>query len=919
MGDPFARLGAAMVRWRWLVVVAWLVLVVAAGVFLVPKASSVVKGGGYAVPGSDSLKAGEILDSRFNQSARNTVVVVYHSAAKTVDDAGYRDQVNAATDALKKVQGVRTITTFFNSGDPAFVSQDRHTTVASVAIDGDEGQTQDTVPKLRDALSGISIDHDITGTPAINYDLTLSSKEDLHRAEFFTIPLVLVLLVIIFRTLVAASVPLILGACGVALAEAAIYLLGSQTDISVYALNVASMIGLGLGIDFSLIVITRFREERARGRDTPDAVAMTMATAGRSITYSAVTVMLAMIVLTLLLLPLMIVRSISLGVLIVAVAALLTGLTLLPALLGILGHRIEWLRVIPRRKPRAEGQQGFWYRLSHAIMARPWVWLLISLAVLVAVASPVRNLQTVGADPGILPADKESVQGIRAMNQALGANRLTPIQVVVQTDKNGIWKPEFLDALNQLTNTAAADSRSDQVRSLTTLASTMGVPPDQVRSLTPEFFKADPRRAQAAAQVVNINGDNDTAVVTIISKYDQFSKEHENFIYDLRDKMILNIRQLRVYEVYVGGNAANFLDFRDALDHRFPILVPAVLLMTFLILMVFFQSILLPLKAILMNVASVLATYGALVLIFQNGWGSGLLGFDPVGKVSVVTPPVLFVILFGLSADYEVFMLSRVKEYYHQMKNNEEAVATGLEHTAGVITAAGLLLIVTFGSFASANIITIKEIGLGLAIGVLIDSTIVRVIMVPASMRLMGDANWWMPAWLKKIVPEFREGPAPELALQEAVAGVSTGSPPAPEDAKPVERKVVPSKPSAPRPPSTPMVGQLHPTSDSAGVDPVALPQTRPLYIGRHASNELRISDPRISRVHAQITYDGDGYAITDLDSTNGVYVNGQRIPRHSTRVTLHEGDVIEIGGRGAVTFAFHLRPLAQPPTVPRS
>lgn len=918
MGDPFARLGATMVRHRWLVAVVWLVLVVGAFVFLVPKASSVVKGGGYAVPGSDSLKASEILDTKFDQSARNTAVVVFHSDAQTVDDAGYRDQVIAATEELSTIEGIRSITTFFNSGDPAFVSPDRHTTVAAVFIEGDEGETQEPVPEMRDSLAGISIEHYVTGTPAINYDLTQSSKEDLHRAEFFTIPLVLVLLVIIFRTLVAAVVPLILSACGVAMAESAIYLLGSQTDISVYALNVASMIGLGLGIDFSLIVITRYREELARGRNTEDAVAMTMATAGRSIIYSAITVMLAMLVLTLLLLPLMIVRSISMGVMIVAASALIAGLTLLPALLGILGHRIEWLRVIPRRKGRQPGQPGFWYRLSHVIMARPWVWLLVSFAILVAIAFPVRHLATVGADPGILPADKESVQGIRVMNEAMGANRLTPIQIVVQTDENGIWKPEFLDALNELTTTVAADPRSDQVRSLTSLASTMGVPPNQIRSLTPEFIESDPKRARAAAQVINLNGDNDTAVVTIVSKYDQFSPEHEALINDLRETTIPDIRQLRVYDVYVGGNAANFLDFRNALNHRFPILVPAVLLMTFLILLVFFQSVLLPLKAILLNLASVLATYGALVLIFQYGWGSGLLGFDPVGKVSVITPAVLFVILFGLSADYEVFMLSRVKEYYHEMKNNEEAVATGLEHTAGVITAAGLLLIVTFGSFATASLITIKEIGLGLAIGVLIDSTIIRVIMVPASMRLMGDVNWWMPAWLKKIVPEFREGPAPEIAPRPAAAGVPAGGWGASGGGKIAERRIAPPQPPAPKLRNPALVGQLDPTSDSAGANPIALPQTRPLYIGRHASNELRISDPRISRVHAQITYDDGTYAIMDLGSTNGVYVNGQRIPRHSTRVALREGDAIEIGGRGAVTFAFHLRPLAQPPRVPR-
>jgi RND superfamily putative drug exporter len=279
---------------------------------------------------------------------------------------------------------------------------------------------------------------------------------------------VLLLLLLTFRTIIAAAVPLVLGAASVVTALAAIYLIGSRTDVSIFALNVASMIGLGLGIDFSLIVVNRFREELARGRDPETAVMVTMATAGRSITYSGVTVLLGMLIMTLML-NLMAIRSISLGVALVAVSAVIGGLTLLPALLGVLAQRIEWLRVIPQRKRPVPEQQRFWYRLSHAIMGRPWAWLLVSMVILLAIAFPARELRLVGASPGLLPQKSESVKGTQLLDKEFGSNLLTPIQVVLRTkEANGIWNPDVLTQLDQLTNTLKNDPRTANVTSLAT-------------------------------------------------------------------------------------------------------------------------------------------------------------------------------------------------------------------------------------------------------------------------------------------------------------------------------------------------------------------------------------------------------------------------------------------------------------------
>ena len=379
-----------------------------------------------------------------------------------------------------------------------------------------------------------------------------------------------------------------------------------------------------------------------------------------------------------------------------------------------------------------------------------------------------------------MPPEIESTHGVQVMNEAFGQSRLTPIQVVLTAPaQNGVWKPEFLSALKRVSDTAEADPRNEQVFSLATLASTAGVPPDQL-------LVADARRDQGGA------GAGEVLPQFVNSNRRQRHRRHHD-LFEIRPLLqgATGLHQpperqhpaadppvRRVASTYVGGDGAIFVDFRDATARRLPFLVAGVTLVTFIMLMMFFQSVFLPLKAILMNLASILATYGVLTLIFQYGWGDRFLGFSNLGGLGMFAPATLFAILFGLSTDYEVFMLSRVKEYFHQTHDNEEAVARGLQNTAGVITAAGLILVGTFGSFATANVVAVKEIGIGLAVGVFLDSTIVRVIMVPATMRLMGNANWWMPAWLKRIVPELREGPArePLPAVARASPAVSNGA-----------------------------------------------------------------------------------------------------------------------------------------------
>ncbi len=1035
--DPFARFGAFIYRFRWYVLGAWLLVLVVCGP-LAGKAADALQAGGIESPGSDSSIASGLLAGDFNVSALNNVAVVLRSDTLTVDDDEFEAQVDAASKRVRGAEGVTRVVTYYGTLLDSLVSEDKHTTIMFASLKGDEGETQTYVEGVREALDETTLEHYVTGAAAVNHDFQDTSEKDLKRAEVLTAGLVLLLLLLTFRTVVSALVPLILGAAAVVSATAILYLIGTLADTSIFALNIASMIGLGLAIDFSLIVVSRFREELATHRDPRQATAITMATAGRSIVYSGVTVILGMLVLTVLV-DLMVVRSISLGVMLVAATALIAGMTLLPAVLGLLSHRLERLRVIPKGKPKPESE-GFWYRFSHAVMRRPWAWLAASLALILVIAWPAREMQLLGATPKLLPGSAESVKGVDILNEEFGENLLSPIQIVLKTPDEGVFTPKFLVALDRLTNSLAADPRAASVTSLATymvaeprdgrwsritakhdfapapdisnleedevtpgvfLENTIDVWADEVPhspayfgfarfrfpsgadhqlQVTPTFqvyrintgtLKVQPRgpvklwrnadfgerdkgqdvaagtevtlapgdqlivppqtgarlRADQAAEMivavifhvrpgiqeqttwldgdptsdpfqgiereviggglgsnfprgaeanikldlsrteagarfprhlhpgpelivvesgtltifsspemvmtgadgrvkegpfdtpipleprakavvqgygihrarnagdveaevwslrvlaadkpaffliglrefaktfVNLDGGNNATVLNVVPRYGPYDDRQKEFVSDIRELIIPSFAGLGEHEAYVGGSTAQFMDFSDKLYDRFPYLVAAVLLLTFIVLMMFFQSVFLPLKAILMNLASVLATYGVLVLIFQHGWGSSLFRFEPVGAIAVVTPAILFVILFSLSTDYEVFMLSRIKEYYNATGDNDESVAKGLQHTAGVITAAGLILIGVFGSFATAGIITIKEIGLGLAIGVLIDTVIVRTIMVPATMKLAGSINWWMPDWLRRIVPELREGPVGEVGL----------------------------------------------------------------------------------------------------------------------------------------------------------
>ncbi|HUG14311.1 MAG TPA: MMPL family transporter [Thermomicrobiales bacterium] len=750
---------------RWWFVAAWLV-VFALAVVGASQAEHALKVGGFSLPGTEFNTASEVLTRDLDLSSDKAALIVFHSDTHLVTDRVFYDSVATALERLDQEPEVAKTESFYSTGIPDMVSDDNHTTYAWVTLQGEEEHLERVTPHLRELVRSDDIDVYLIGQAAVNYDIERASAEDLIRVERFTFPIVFVLLVLVFGSLIAAGVPLILGAVTVVASLAMLYVIAQFMDVSIFALNTASMIGLGLAVDFSLIIVSRFREE-LRHLDVEAALERTMQTAGRSITYSGVTLMLTMSVLTLF--PIMIIRSIALSIVVVAAVAITGALLLLPAMLAITAgwlHRLNLRRYVPGLNRTRE---GVWQRWSMGVMRRPWLSLGIGLVILGMLALPVLRLERTGVTVTTLPEAAESRVAFELVQQQFGLGEPTPLFVVVESGRpGGIWRPEVLEGVYTLHNVLLADPRVENVQSLVSLIPNPSL--EWMQSLSPATIETNSDRKRIAERLVNIDGTNTTTVLIVYPTNSDTDRETIDLMLELREHAQEWAPGLAGVRVLVGGSAAQHYDFDRVVYDQFPLLLGLSLFMTFVILMLFFHSLVLPIKAILLNLIGIVASYGVLVIIFQYGYGSSLIGLVSIGAILSYTPVLLFSILFGLSTDYEVFLLSRVREYYNQGYSNEESVALGLERTAGIITAAGLIMIAVFGSFALTNVLVIKEIGFGLAVAVLIDITLVRLVLVPASMKLMGDKNWWMPSVLDRLVPEIDEGEALPARPQPSVA-----------------------------------------------------------------------------------------------------------------------------------------------------
>jgi RND superfamily putative drug exporter len=732
----FERFGGWCARHPWPIIVAWcLLFMLSVPAFL--NLPAVLKVGGFADEQTESARARALIQDRFGKSD-NELLVVFTSPTLRADDPAFIAQAHAALADVQADPNVQAIS--WHTDNFRQVGQDGHAAFEVLLLRPDVDAGRAVVADVQARLRPVALRTLLGGPPAFFSDIEALSAADLHRAELIAFPFAAIALLLVFRSLVAAIVPVVVGGVGVTVASGVIFLLAHATDMSIFVLNVATMIGLGLGVDYSLFLTSRFREElHAYGShggavsrvEVQHAVAKTVGTAGRAVCFSGLTVFLGL--LALLSFHFMMLRSIGLGGCLVVFATVAAALTLLPALLSLLGPRINRLQVLPPSR----SVTLFWEHLTHGVMRRPILAGVPALVLLLALGLPFLHVQLSSPDASILPPSVASRQAFDELTAAFAPGETSPIEVAIRMPGN-VLDPPNLGRLFTFTHAIAQDSRVARIDSIVTIDPRLTLAQYHI-------IYADPARIPDvfAASTLQATVKGDTTVVRVYSRYPSTSAESQALVQQIRSQTLGPGSS-----ILVDGETAEIHDVVQELYHDFPHALLFIVLTTYFVLFILFRSVVLPLKAIVMNTLSIVASYGALVFVFQDGHFSSLLGFSPLGFVEASLPILMFCTLFGLSMDYEVFLLSRIKEAYDATGDNRRSVAEGMRQSGRIITSAALIVVVVSTSFMAADIVLIKALGLGVALAVLLDATVVRALLVPATMRLLGDWNWWAPRLL---------------------------------------------------------------------------------------------------------------------------------------------------------------------------
>jgi uncharacterized membrane protein YdfJ with MMPL/SSD domain len=735
------RLAVLLERRRWPVLAAWLVVLAAALPFAAQQTEHLTSGG-FEVPGSQSQVVDENL-KRFEGAQRDNLAVVL-AQREGADAAAVRAEVDRVGRIAERLPHVELAPQAAKAAKREAGSAS--ITVVPLKVDGDRDQTANMAVDLRDELLTAAsgrVERHLVGQQAMWAGMQDLTKEDLESAERIGFPVVLIILLAVFGSLAAASLPLALGFASVMITGAIIFFLSQATPMSVFVTNIASMIGIGVAVDYSLFVLARYREEIRGGAERVEARRIALRTSGLAVAFSGITVMLSLA--GLYLVNSTTIRSMAMGAIIVVAVSILAAVTLLPVLMRVLGRRaytrgriavvagllVRMARTRRRRRgstTEARRKVGFWERWTSAVTRRPWVAALATAAVLLALAIPALSLDFGNGALRQFPENNETRVGAELAAQKGGPGATGPAQVIAELRSGRTSDSENRAALRSYASELQQDPEVQQVS------------------------RPQPSR------------DGRAALLTVVPRHDPESPQAEALVERLRaDPGPLD----GVADLQAGGATAFNKDFIDLVSGSMWKILLFVLVFSYLVLLLLLRSVLLPLKAVAMNLLSVAAAYGVLVMVFQYGWFDSLLGLDSLGYVNAMTPPFLLAIVFGLSMDYEVFLLSRIRERYDATGDTATSVAQGLRASAGTISSAALIMVAVFGVFAGTGTPSIKEIGVGMSVAIALDATLVRLILVPATMEIMGRWNWWLPGRLERLLPHagFEGGRSAEPAL----------------------------------------------------------------------------------------------------------------------------------------------------------
>ncbi len=766
----FAALGRFDYRFRRWIPPIGLAIVIGLTIWS-SQAGGELSQGGWQIAGSESKATEELLADRFGEQATAIFVIMRDPAGDAASDE-FAQVVDDAVAPLADDPAVDGITTYADTGDQRFLSTDGTTTFALVRLNSpDEEAVADSQRLVGLVARPDGVETWVTGVPVVYDEFNGVIEEDLRQAEIISLPIAAIILLVVFGTVVGAGLPLLIAGMSLLATFGAISLLANQLDMSIFVTNLATMIGLALAIDYSLFLVSRFREELLH-HPVDVAVERTMATVGKAVAISGVAVAIGLGALTVFEADAL--RSMGIGGVVVVVATLLFGLTVLPSLLALLGHRvnrwrvpvpkaIRFVEVDPVEADRRRGH-GFWSRVAGRVMYRPVLIGGPILVVLLLAGTPFFRIQlSTGGNLEDLP-DTPAKQGFLILRDDFPGGDTDPMIAAVTYGgvadlTDGELTPDRLADLQAYVDEVSALHDIDDVESV--LNPPPGIPSDQYLAIlgAPQA-SWPPGLADWVAQTVA----GDTSKVTVFSTLLPDTDAGRELVAEVRD-----VPDPTGSTVGVTGLAARSADFMDSFRASVPVAVAIVIAVTLIVLFLTFGSVFLPVKAVLMSLISITASFGALVWIFQEGHLSGLLGFEATGSLGAWLPILMFAILFGLSMDYEVLLLSRIRERWIVTGNNTQAVAEGIGITGGIITGAALVMVVVFSAFALSDVLFLKAIGFSMALAVLIDATIVRGVLVPAFMRVMGRLNWWAPAWVQRAVAK--------LGLYEG-PGTSTPTPP---------------------------------------------------------------------------------------------------------------------------------------------
>jgi RND superfamily putative drug exporter len=765
------RLAVFAHRHRWPVVLAWVAVAVAS--FVASSGLGDLLTNRFDLPGTDSKRVDTILQEHFGERGDSSALVVGKADGDGPVPAAFRQEVQAAAERAAAEMPRSSVGPLLEADGVVYVA-------IGTPLDPDEAVAH--VDAMREAMQPGPVEG---GTTYLSGGITISDElqpvfdEDLLRGELIAGAVAFVVLLFIFGTLASTTVPFAFALMTVPTTLGIVFALAHVMEMAIYVQNLVTLIGIGIAIDYSLLVVYRFREELLRVQqqkvareglqgeprrvpvsreETLTALVPTMEYAGHAVVFSGLTVAVGLA--GLVLLPLPFIQSMGIGGLLIPLVSIAAATTFLPALLSLWGHRLGRGRIVPRRvlDRRDAPEQGFWARLAHSIMRRPAVYLALGGSLLLLAVVPVYQIALTPGSNDTLPSDLPAVQGLHVLEDAVGAGALAPTTIVVDTGRaNGAWSEDELAAMARLTTAVRADP---------------DVPDDGVQSLSDIVAAAGGvEAAKAVAVPYYVDPTGRYARLIAASREEYGAESSQALARRLRDDIVPSAGFPEGSDALVGGGPASGVDFIDLAYGSFPYLVAAVLFLSYVLLVRAFRSLLLPLKAVLLNLLAVGATYGLLVLVFQDGYGEPL-GLQQVDQIEAWIPIFLFAMLFGLSMDYEVFLVSRMREAWDATGDNEASVVTGLERTGRIVTAAAIIMVAAFAGFLVGSITALQQFGFGLAVAILIDATIIRMLLVPAFMRIAGPWYWHLPPWPARLLrvrpsdrhatPERAPDPTPE-------------------------------------------------------------------------------------------------------------------------------------------------------------